>query len=143
MCRHGRWFWQFLVGSLYAPQRGDRRQKSILLRSLLRSLARVMTLAPRGPVEIATTGQWTSKIFGLTGGSGPNFNHAKLGVSTSGNDHYSIFGDMSQQGAASGERCSSSQNGRGGLFYVINDPVLFDNLKQLISGSTAPTASTP
>ena len=100
-------------------------------------------LGTPGPVEIATTGQWTGKIFGLTGGSGPNFNHAKLGVSTSGTDHYSIFGDMNQQGAVSGEKCSSSQNGRGGLFYVINDPVLFDNLKQLISGSTTQTASSP
>jgi Deoxyribonuclease II len=100
-------------------------------------------LGTPGPVEIATTGQWTGKILGLTGGSGPNFNHAKLGVSTSGNDHYSIFGDMNQQGAVSGEKCSSSQNGRGGLFYVVNDRVLFDNLKQLISGSAAPTAPTP
>jgi len=57
-----------------------------------------------------------TKEFGLTGGIGPNFNHAKVGVSTSGEERYSIFGDMNQQGAASG-KCSSSQNGRGGLFY--------------------------
>ncbi len=100
-------------------------------------------LGTPGSVEIATTRQWTGKTFGLTVGSGSNFNRAKLGVSTTGNDHYSIFGDMNRQGAVSGERCSSSQNGRGGLFYVINDPVLFDNLKQLISGSTTQTASSP
>ncbi len=95
-------------------------------------------LAAAGPVEIATTGQWSGQIFGLTGGLGPNFNHAKLGVSTSGPHHYSIFGDMNQQGAISGT-CSGSQNGRGGLFYVIDDADLSDSLTNLISGSTAPT----
>jgi hypothetical protein len=28
---------------------------------------------------------------------------------------------MNQQGALSGQKCWSSQNGRGGTFYVIND----------------------
>jgi hypothetical protein len=47
---------------------------------------------------------------------------------------------MNQQGAASGQKCMSSQNGRGGLFYVMDNPVLFDGLKNLIQGDTAPTA---
>jgi len=56
------------------------------------------------------------KKFGLAGGSGPNFNYAKLGVSMSGGTHYAIFGDMNQQGAINPGRrpCTSSQNGRGG-----------------------------
>jgi hypothetical protein len=65
-------------------------------------------------------------------------NHAKVGVSTSGTHHYAIFGDMNQQGAISGN-CGSSQNGRGGLFYVIDDAQLYDSIKDLIKGDTAPT----
>jgi len=77
----------------------------------------------------------------LTGGLGTNFNHAKLGVSISGNQNYAIFGDMNQQGTASGANCASSQNGRGGLFYVMGDAELAASLKELISGQTAPTQS--
>ncbi len=95
-------------------------------------------LGKPGPVEIATTGRWDGKEFGLKGGPGPNFNHAKVGVSTSGNGHYSIFGDMNQQGALSG-KCASSQNGRGGLFFVMDDKGLFDGITDLIKGDTAPT----
>jgi Deoxyribonuclease II len=97
------------------------------------------TLGKPGPVEIAISGTWDGKEFGLTGGAGPNFNHAKVGVSTSGSEHYSIFGDMNQQGTTSGQNCASSQNGRGGLFYVVNDADLFDGVKSLISGQSAPT----
>jgi hypothetical protein len=92
-----------------------------------------------GSVEIATTGHWNGEEFGLAGGLGTNFNHAKFGVSTSASNHYSIFGDMNQRGAISGPKCSSSQNGRGGLFYVIDDAELSDSLTILINGSTAPT----
>ena len=91
-----------------------------------------------GPVEIATTGHWSGKEFGLTGGLGTNYNHAKLGVSMSTNDHYAIFGDMNQQGTLSGTNCGSSQNGRGGTFYVVTNQVLADSLTSLISGGTAP-----
>jgi hypothetical protein len=97
------------------------------------------TLGKPGPVAIATTGSWSGKEFGLTGGSGPNFNHAKIGVSTSGESRYTIFGDMNQQGTLSGAKCASSQNGRGGLFYVINDGPLADGIAKLINGNTAPT----
>ena len=101
------------------------------------------SLATPGPVEIATTGHWAAKTFGLTGGSGTNFNHAKVGVSISGDYHYSIFGDMNQQGSTSGPNCSSSQNGRGGLFYVLDSPDLFEGVTDLIKGSTAPTQASP
>jgi len=54
------------------------------------------------------------------------------------NHHYAIFGDMNQQGAISGT-CKSSQNERGGLFFVIDDPDLSDSVKDLISGDSATT----
>ena len=98
------------------------------------------TLGTPGAVEIATSGQWDGKTFGLTGGSGTNFNHAKIGVSISGTDHYAIFGDMNQQGslAPAVRPCTSSQNGRGGLFYVLKDARLSEGLKGLMAGGTAP-----
>lgn len=95
------------------------------------------SLGEPGPVEIATTGHWQGKEIGLTGGLGTNFNHAKLGVSLSGTEHYAIFGDMNQQGALS-DKCGSSQNGRGGLFYVVDDATLAGAVKDLITGDTAP-----
>ena len=95
------------------------------------------SLGEPGPVAIATTGQWDGKGFGLKGGPGPDFNHAKLGVSTAGDNHFSIFGDMNQQGTLSGQNCASSQNGRGGLFYVIDNKVLSDGISNLIEGETA------
>jgi hypothetical protein len=92
-----------------------------------------------GTVEIALSGEWDGTEFGLAGASGPDFNHAKIGVSISGDHHYSIFGDLNQQGTLSGPKCSRSQNGRGGLFFVIDDPALSESLKSLIAGDTAPT----
>jgi hypothetical protein len=73
------------------------------------------------------------------GGSGPNFNHAKIGISTSGPHFYSIYGDMNQQGRLSGDNCGSSQNGRGGLFYVLDNERAHRSLGELIQGDTAPT----
>jgi hypothetical protein len=96
-------------------------------------------LGQPGAVEIATTGAFAGRTFGLTGGGGANFNHAKIGVSTSGSHSYSIFGDMNQQGSLSGPNCGSSQNGRGGLFYVIDDSELSGSVTDLIKGDTAPT----
>lgn len=97
------------------------------------------TLGKPGAVEIATTGNWAGKTLGLTGGSGPNYNHAKIGVTTSGSA-YAIFGDMNQQGTLSGQKCWSSQNGRGGLFYAVKDASLFQSVTDLIKGNTAPAA---
>ena len=98
------------------------------------------TLHEPGPVQIATSGEWADTKFGLTGGyPGSNFNHAKIGVSTPGSVAYVIFGDLNQQGAIS-QKCSSSQNGRGGLFYVLTNSQLFEGVNALIAGDTAPTS---
>ena len=74
--------------------------------------------------------------MGLTGGPKPDGNHAKLGVSFDSGD-YIIFGDMNQQGSLSGN-CKSSQNGRGGLFFVVEQAQLFQSVTALIKGDTAP-----
>ncbi len=99
------------------------------------------SLGHAGPVDIATTGTWNGVSIGLKGGPGPDFNHAKLGVSTSGENFYSIFGDMNQQGSLSGPNCASSQNGRVGFFYVIVDQTPFDSITHLIHGESAPSNS--
>lgn len=90
-----------------------------------------------GAVEIATSGQWEATTFGLAGMAGADYNHAKIGVSTSDGSETAIFGDLNQQGALSGT-CGSSQNGRGGLFYIVNDKDLSQGVASLIKGSTAP-----
>jgi len=90
-------------------------------------------LAKPGAVEIATSGHWQGRPIDLKGGSG---NHGKIGVSTAGERPYAIFGDMNQQGALSG-KCSSSQNGRGGLFFVVENQALHDSVAALIEGDTA------
>ena len=95
------------------------------------------TLGTPGPVEIATTGQWQGTPFGLTGGPGRNFNHAKIGVSLSASAPFTIFGDMNQQGTLSGTNCASSQNGRGGLFYVLSEPTLAKAVSELVKGDSA------
>lgn len=88
------------------------------------------SLAPSGAVENARQGGWEQATFVLRGG--PNFNHAKIGVSDAAH-HLAIFGDLNQQGALSG-KCDSSQNGRGGLFYVVDDPDLSTSVRALIGG---------
>jgi hypothetical protein len=95
------------------------------------------SLGKPGAVEIATSGTWDGKTIGLEGMAEPEGNHAKIGVSP-GTHTYSIFGDMNQQGSLSGPNCKSSQNGRGGLFYVVDDAKLFGSLRDLIKCDTAP-----
>jgi len=56
------------------------------------------SLGKPGAVDIAISGQWDGTRFGLKGGPSADFNHAKIGVSTSGEHQYAVFGDMSQQG---------------------------------------------
>jgi len=102
------------------------------------------SLGTPGPVEIATSGQWSGQSFSLKGGSGNSAdgNHAKIGVSTSGSHHYAIFGDMNQEGALSGSApsdCAVHQNGRGGVFFVIDNATLASNVSDLINGASAPT----
>lgn len=90
-------------------------------------------LKPPGPVEIALTGKWDGHVFSLEGGPGTDRNHAKIGVSAgNGSHHYAIFSDLNQQGSLSGN-CLSSQNGRGGLFYVLDDAALSRGVGSLIS----------
>lgn len=101
-------------------------------------------LGQPGAVAIAMTGNWDGKTFSLTGGASGNHNHGKIGVSTDPNTHYAIFGDMNQQGSAvDPAKCGSSQNGRGGLFYVVDDAALSASVSSLISGDTAPTSGHP
>ncbi len=90
-----------------------------------------------GRVEVALTGEWQATTISLIGGA----NHAKIGVSISGGEHYAIFGDLNQQGATSGtvQNCARSQNGRGGLFFVVNDKRLHEDIAALVDGDTAPT----
>jgi hypothetical protein len=85
-------------------------------------------------VEIATSGHWDGKEIDLRGSSG---NHGKFGVSTGGDHPYTIFGDLNQQGALSGN-CKSSQNGRGGMFFVVENPVLHSSVASLVEGASAP-----
>jgi len=94
------------------------------------------SLGKPGPVEIATTGTWAGKTIGLEGQAVPDGNHAKIGVST-GDQSYAIFGDLNQQGSLSGPNCDSSQDGRGGLFFVVDDAQLFSSVRDLIKGGTA------
>lgn len=96
------------------------------------------SLPKPGPVQIATSGHWESISFGLRGGPGPDFNHAKVGVSLEGDHHFVIFGDMNQEGALSGDKCGRSQNGRGGLFFVLDNKELWTSVSQLLDGSSAP-----
>ncbi len=105
-------------------------------------------LGDPGAVEIATTGKWGGVTLGLEGGLGADYNHAKYGVSTSPRSTLSIFGDMNQQGALcpgydrADQKCSSSQNGRGGMFYVLDDKTLWRSLSALLAGESAPTQRT-
>jgi hypothetical protein len=95
------------------------------------------SLGTPGAVDIAVTGTWAEKTLGFKGTADPEGNHAKIGVST-GSHTYAIFGDMNQQGSLSGPNCKSSQNGRGGLFYVVDNAQLFGSLQALLKGDSAP-----
>jgi Deoxyribonuclease II len=88
-----------------------------------------------GAVEIAVTGTWQGNEIGLKGGSSSSGNHAKIGVST-GTHSYAIFGDMNQQGSLTD--CTSSQDARGGLFFVVDNAQLHDSVRDLIKGDSAP-----
>jgi hypothetical protein len=94
------------------------------------------SLGTPGAVENATSGTFAGNSIGLEGIPEPNGNHAKIGVST-GARTLAIFGDLNQQGALSGN-CKSSQNGRGGLFYVIDQSQIHASVRDLIQGGTAP-----
>jgi hypothetical protein len=98
-----------------------------------------------GRVDIATSGRWIDKEFGLKGGKGKDFNHAKIAVGVKTTKPICIFGDLNQQGAVKksyaspGQTMASSQNGRGGLFYVVESKLLHDGITHLLQGDTADT----
>jgi hypothetical protein len=94
-------------------------------------------LGTPGPVEIALSGHWGSQTIGLKGGPQPDSNHAKIGVSIDGVHHYAIFADLNQQGRLTA-KCNSSQNGRGGLFFILDNPDLHAAVRELIAGETGP-----
>lgn len=93
-----------------------------------------------GPVQIATSGNWQGTTIGLKGGPSPGANHAKVGVSTDSKRPFVIFGDMNQQGVLSDSDCSGHQNGRGGLFFIIQDQELWESVSDLLKGESAPLA---
>jgi hypothetical protein len=95
------------------------------------------SLGHAGAVKIATTGTWDNKTIGLKGGLGQDFNHAKLAVSTDASSKMIFFGDMNQEGSLT-DKCTASQNGRGGLFYAVSDAKLHASVTALLKGSTAP-----
>jgi hypothetical protein len=96
-------------------------------------------LGSPGAVEIATGGNWEGTSLGFMGTASPSGNHAKIGVSTDANSDLAIFGDMNQQGTLTGDapKCKSSQNGRGGLFYVVKDHELSQSIAALLTGESA------
>lgn len=92
-----------------------------------------------GTVDIALSSRWDGAPVGFTGAP----NHAKIAVSERGGHGYTVFGDLNQQGrlgeagGASDDSCGSSQNGRGGLFFVLHDPALHDGVARLLDGTMA------
>jgi len=95
------------------------------------------SLPAPGGVEIAITGQWNGQEIGLQGAGNSGGNHAKVGVSTGGKK-YTIFGDLNQQGSLKKPNCDSSQNGRGGLFFAVEQEELHTSVSALIRGKSAP-----
>jgi hypothetical protein len=89
-----------------------------------------------GDVVVALDGSWDGHKIKLIGGS----NHAKIGVTTSGAKNYAIFGDLNQQGTINPKKgkCDSSQNGRGGLFFVVENDKLFETLSGMLEGESEP-----
>lgn len=85
-----------------------------------------------GRVEVALTGIWQGAIIGLGGAQ----SHAKIGVSLDPTRPYTIFGDLNQQGRLTG-KCASSQNGRGGLFFIVENLQLHASVSHLLAGATA------
>lgn len=57
-------------------------------------------------------------------------------ATTSGDKHYVIFGDLNQQGAINPPHCERSQDGRDGMFFVVenNDP--FNTVTGLLEGES-------
>jgi hypothetical protein len=86
-----------------------------------------------GASEIATSGEDDHPLVSKAGS-----NHGKIGVSIERKALLDLWGHESA-GSVTGS-CDSSQNGRGGLFFVVEDKVLTTDLTNLIGGDTAPPA---
>jgi len=112
----------------------------------------IKSLSP-GAVQVVTTGIWEGTTIGLSGTSQRNAsgktlgaNHAKIGVSTGSGSPLTIFSDMNQDGAISpvGKlTCLSSQNARGGLFFVVENKELHKSVTALLTGKIAPSKAPP
>ena len=113
-------------------------------------------LGTPGDVDIALSGSWDGIEFSLRGFHGANSNHAKVGISKNDSTPLCIFGDENQQGAlcvgydktqrykpkpppeeTKIQQCDSSQNGRGGTFYVLENAELHESIAKLFGGKTA------
>ncbi|GAA0298167.1 hypothetical protein GCM10009087_04960 [Sphingomonas oligophenolica] len=82
-----------------------------------------------GPIIIATDGSWGGKPLKL----GISSSHAKIGITTeAAAAPYVIFSDLNEDGGLSPPACKRAQNGRGGMFFVIEDKSLHDSLTVLI-----------
>jgi hypothetical protein len=90
-------------------------------------------LGTPGEIDIAISGK---DDMGLLGGNNPNGNHAKIGVSLPSGHHLTIFGDMNQDGRLLTD-CDRSQNGRGGLFFVLDNFGLWSSMSALLKGAKA------
>ncbi len=98
-------------------------------------------LSKPGSVESSATGIWHGTQFALTGGSSNglgNGNHAKVAVSLEPATPLAIFADMNQEGALTAAddattHCKAHQNGRGGLFFVLQNAALTTSITALIS----------
>lgn len=88
-------------------------------------------------VQVALTGSWAGTTIGFKGVTATSGNHAKIAHSLTGTT--SVFGDMNMQGSysASDGACTSSQNGRGGIFFLLEDQVMHDGLQSLLAGTTS------
>jgi hypothetical protein len=100
------------------------------------------SLPKPGSVSSSATGVWNGTTFGLVG-TAANGNHAKFAISTDPHRPLTIFGDMNQEGTLTGTTtptgtCKASQNGRGGLFFVVQDSSLTQSVAALINGGDTP-----
>ncbi|MEE4172760.1 MAG: deoxyribonuclease II family protein [Xanthomonadales bacterium] len=108
-------------------------------------------LGTPGAVEIALTGDWKgperTEPLGFRGIPSPDGNHAKVGVSTGDGVNLAVFGDMNQMGAwcpdgyEPGQTCDMHQNGRGGLFYAVENADLCHSVRRLLKGESVPLDS--
>jgi hypothetical protein len=90
-----------------------------------------------GPIAISRSGSYEHRQFGL----GMGANHAKIGVSVDA-PWYTIFSDLNEDGPLrpTDERagCKARQNGRGGMFFVVDNKTLHDDINVLITEPSAP-----